>query len=312
MSNSTRVLMYHKILPVVKDQPEYPNKASTILVEDFEKQIAYLNKNYKILSIKEFLSCLKDRNFPSKSLFLTFDDGQADFYRYAFPILKKYQIPATLFLTTGLIGSNQPFWWDELEAYLLKTKLKKFVFDGQSFDLSDKVKAFNKLALIIKDFSPSERKEILNQLKENLRVKNFNLERSALTWDEIKELAKNNISFGAHTHNHVNLARTNPDEAREEIALSRKMIEEKLGTKIEAFAYPYGGVNDFNAAHEEILKQSEFKIAFTTITGMINKNANPLRLSRIAISGGDNFLIFKAKLSGMHPFVKRIIQRIFR
>ncbi|HAR20883.1 MAG TPA: hypothetical protein DCR46_09475 [Cytophagales bacterium] len=101
-----RVLMYHQIDPARSD-------ALTVKLEDFEKQLRYLLRNhYYIISLSDVLSCIQNGTpFPPKSVLLTFDDGYQNNYDYLLPLLKKYQIKATIFLPVRFIGKTNV--WDQ-------------------------------------------------------------------------------------------------------------------------------------------------------------------------------------------------------
>ena len=108
------VLIYHR----VKDL-EVDTQMLAVSPNHFEKQIEYLKANYKILSLQELISCLNKKRIPNKSVVITFDDGYADNLHEAAPVLVKYNIPATIFISSGMIDSNLEFWWDSLEYIFL-------------------------------------------------------------------------------------------------------------------------------------------------------------------------------------------------
>ena len=98
------VLLYHRV--------ENLETSYSIIVSErnFEDQLKYICSNYKVLRCDEDWSGV-DR----KSVALTFDDGYVDFYTKTYPLLKKYNVPATVFISTGGIDNDNEFWWDELE-----------------------------------------------------------------------------------------------------------------------------------------------------------------------------------------------------
>ncbi len=250
-----------------------------------------------MISLSEFLARLETgADFPPKAVLLTFDDGQVDFYEHAFPVLNKYGLPAAVFLTAGVIGTDRMFWWDKLEAQL---------------GSEDKVKRFQEIASRIKDLTLAEREKFLVNC-EDINHAQSRFEHSALNWQEVNEMLKSGVSFGAHTVNHVNLAREDTITAEDEIRLSKRMIEEKIGQKVDAFAYPYGGEGDFTKEHIEMLKREGFRCSFTTLSGTVRRGDDPFTLRRIAISGTDNFLAFRIKLMDIPPLLKRIIVRLLR
>jgi peptidoglycan/xylan/chitin deacetylase (PgdA/CDA1 family) len=101
------IICYH----CIKDEA-WPHLRPT-KVADFEKQMRYLSKVYNPISLERMAQHIQNgTSFPSKAIAVTFDDGYQDNYENAYPILKKYNIPATVFLTTGFIGTGQIPAWD--------------------------------------------------------------------------------------------------------------------------------------------------------------------------------------------------------
>jgi peptidoglycan/xylan/chitin deacetylase (PgdA/CDA1 family) len=96
LKNKASILMYHS----VGDNSAF----FTVKIDDFEKQLIFIKKNYRIISLKDLFIALKDGKNFDKSVVVTFDDGYQDNYGNVFPLIKKYEIPITIFLTTGKIG----------------------------------------------------------------------------------------------------------------------------------------------------------------------------------------------------------------
>ena len=226
--------MYHKIMPRPKDRALYPNMACTVFADEFEKQLAYLKGKYCILSAEDFISCIHNGlTFPEKSVFLTFDDGQSDFYEHALPILKKLRIPAIVFLPTDFIGKDIVFWWDELEHYILNMKKDFQEISGVLVKKGKERCAFDKLARILMSCSFEEKRGKLNAIKEKLCASNYLGKRSAMTWNEVKEAAESGISFGAHTKGHVLLSSVSDEQAKKEISEPKLIIEQHTSFKVK-------------------------------------------------------------------------------
>lgn len=102
------ILLYHRVAELENDI----NFLSVSQI-NFENQLIYLSKKFKILSLNELAEDLKTNNLKTNSIVITFDDGYADNLHNALPILEKHKIPATIFVTTGKIGDNAPFFWEE-------------------------------------------------------------------------------------------------------------------------------------------------------------------------------------------------------
>ncbi|MCX5749201.1 MAG: polysaccharide deacetylase family protein [Candidatus Saganbacteria bacterium] len=294
MPNNCVALMYHRIRPRLPGGRIYPNDVITVYVDEFDKQVAFLKKNFSVLSKNEFVECVeKGLIFPKKSVLITFDDGQTDIYEFAYPILKKHNVPAIVFLPTDFIGTNKVIWWDELESYLMGSSISG-----------------NEIALQMAKMQEEERRKWLDKIKLQYKTGDLILNRSALTWQEIKEMT-DLISFQPHTKNHVRLSNVLQEEARNEILGSKQAIEENLGIVADVFAYPYGGISDYNETHELILTNNGFKLSFSTSEWHINKRSRVFALPRVAVNSSDNLFLFRIKLSWLPVLLKRAIRKIY-
>ena len=301
--SQTSILMYHSVSS--EDPPWYH---SAVKPEDFEREITYLQKVAEIVPLHQLVDWLfQGRDIPSKAVCITFDDGFKDNYTFAYPILRKYNVPATIFLTTGYIGHSWPF--HKARFAVWNTGVGEFEVDGLGrycLKLSgDRLIAMNKITTGLMKLPEREKNLMVETL---LKVLGVDLpdgfgEGLSLSWDEVLEMSKNGISFGAHTVTHTTLTRLPIEEARREIVQSKKEIEKRLGAPCTLFAYPNG---EFNAEIIEILKENEFKGAVTTVPRMITKRANPFMLNRI--NAGSNFYTFKAYLSGFYPDLMAVLK----
>lgn len=106
-----------------------------------------------------------------------------------------------------------------------------------------------------------------------------------LTWNEIKEMNSNGITISAHTLDHVHLTRISKTEAKRQIFESKKILEEKLGGKVQYFSYPYG---EYNQAVAEMVKESGYLASTTTQLGLVQSDMNPYWLKRIGFTSFDH------------------------
>lgn len=232
------ILNYHSIHPTHK----FATKP-----EEFWRQMEYLKSNFRVVSLLDFYKLKKtERDLPDKLAMVTFDDGYKDNYEYAFPILSKFGIKATVFVTTGFINGD------------------------------------------------------INIAKDHITYCGLR----PLTWEQIRQMSKSGILFGAHTHTHQVLAEISPENAEEEITMSRKILEKQLGKPVEMFAYPLGHRKTFNTQITGLLKKHHFKLACSTIWGSDNSNTDILALRRIRIDAVDTMDDFRQKVNGHWDFVK--------
>ena len=130
--------------------------------------------------------------------------------------------------------------------------------------------------------------------------------RKMLTWDQIRTMAAQGISFGSHTLGHVHLDEVSSDEKREEATLSKQALEEELEQKIISFCYPFG---DYDAEAKEVLRKAGYELAFTTKPGPVRGHSDRLELPRTEVSGFDSLFDFKKKLAGAFDWLHAMAQR---
>lgn len=254
----------------------------------FEKHIRHLATNYDILSLDEIVSRIKNGHTLRRSVGITFDDGFKDNYENAYPILRRYQIPATIFLTTGYIDNVRPPWFIKVRHLFIKTQIKDYHIKLKNKALflpmqnkRQQMVAAQKVMDYLQKCQDDERQVLLNQLEDDLEVDDpGELNDFMLNWNQIREMFNNNISFGAHTVNHPILSRLSAKQVEEEIAMSKDTIEEKLGNSVSLFAYPFGKKHQYNEKVISILTRLSFKCAVTTELGPINRKTNLFEMSR--------------------------------
>ena len=294
------ILMYHR---VNSNRDNW--SIDTTDTKLFEKEMKYLKRTYNFLSLEDLADKIKKKErLPKRSVVITFDDGYKDNYKEAYPILKKYKIPATIFLTSSFIEKDKIFWWDQIGYTLFHSKSKKVKIEKiGEIDISyvkENQKYFDKIIEKFKVLPEEKRNEILIKLikKLNVKIPNDIFKNISLSWDEINEMSKENIDFGAHTVNHLILTNLSIKKAKSEILESKKEIEKRLGKKISTFSYPNGLRADYNNEIIKILKENKFKCAVTAIPNTVDSKTNLFELGRI--SPGWTFDTFKFFISGLY------------
>ena len=271
----------------------------------FEKEMKYLKKMFSILSLEELVNCINEKKkLPKRLAIITFDDGYKDNYQYAFPILKKYQIPATLFITTGNINDRTLFWWDQLNYIIHHSKISKLnlnEYGKRDFcSLLSKRETYNYLGQSFNNLNTVDREQIISKLKQLTKVQippNI-AEEFILSWDEIKEMSEYGINIGSHTVTHPILSKIPLENAKYEIQRSKKDIEHHINKKITSFCYPNGKQSDFNKDIIKIVKDSGYKCAVTTIASSNFTKKQLYQLGRF--STGWNYSSFKFSISKIH------------
>lgn len=280
LSNSFRIFIYHRV-----------NNYNDIFFDTFpsnifEKQMRYLSKNFCVMKIEDILEILKKEKYiPDNLIAITFDDGYEDNYLYAYPILRKYSIPTTIFCTTGFISTKKILWFDKIRMAFKNTNESYLnLKNGPGYPLTtlrEKLYALYSVMEMVTYLEEEKKISFINWLFNTLKVEESkDLSVNMLTWEQIKEMKNNGISFGAHTVSHPILTILPHHRIIEEVFESKKIIEEHIGTRVECFAYPNGKEKDFNNDIKNILQKVGYSCAVTTISGMNNITQSPFELKR--------------------------------
>jgi len=218
---------------------------------------------------------------------ITFDDGYRDNYLNAFPILQRYGLPATIFLTTGGIDSREPLWFEQLLQALKKTPRESVDLEidlPRRFWLRTSVErltAYGEIFRLLKAIPDGERRLamtcVLRQLgAEGLGERNDKM----LTWDEIRLMKRHGMDFGGHTVSHPFLSKMTCDEVAREVSQCKQRIEEELQSPVKHFAYPNGREEDFGKWNKEVIRGAGYEAAVTTIWGMNYQSTDRMELRR--------------------------------
>ena len=270
------VLLYHRVCKLSLDIWQL-----AITPEVFEAHIRFFKENYNILRFEDDWD-----NTETPSLVITFDDGYADNYLYALPILEKYQVPATIFVSTGNLGTDREFWWDELERIICLNQHEQFViFNDVKYSLSsfdDQINTCRQIRLQLKQMLPEVRNQCLLELRNSLGISSMpRPENRSLTIEELRHLAQSPyITIGGHTMTHNMLSAEPEDMQKHEICGSKSRLEELLQKPVTTFSYPFGTESDFTDTTANIVKAAGYQKAATTSCGLVDINGNAMYIPR--------------------------------
>ncbi len=252
-------------------------------VEEFDWQMRLLCNNFTPVSLPDALEGLRTGTLPSRAVCVTFDDGYADNEQFAVPILQKYGIPATIFISTGFLNGGR-MWNDSIIETLRN-------FEGKRLDLTEldlgyysmdsiaeRLVTVDSIVRRIKHLDPQVRTALVREIEKRVTFLPNDL---MLTDGQIQSLARNGISIGAHTVNHPILCSVSGEIARREIKDSKLYLEELLQTPIDFFAYPNGKPDlDYREEHRDIVKELGFKAAVSTHWGVSTNQSDRFQLPR--------------------------------
>lgn len=285
-NRSFQILQYHRVND--GESRIFPGTP----VQVFEKQMEGISRYYSVYPLEELVERAIHDDIPPRAVAITFDDGYKDNYQNAFPVLKRLGLPATIFLTTGVIGSQFCIWHDRLFCAFEETPVSEVAIGKIRYPigtLSEKEIAVKAFREYLRKYHYSRWDDLLQQLCADLRIKSVACGEpfQKLSWSDIELMGRSGITFGAHTVSHPILTALSLSEARNEILASKETIEKRLGTPVRLFAYPNGTSGDFNEPIKDILKEAGFLGAVTTLWGVNGTSTDPFELKRISLSDGD-------------------------
>ncbi len=276
--NKLTILNFHQVLQN-KDslRPWEPDS------EKFNWQMALLRKHFRPMSLSQAMELLKSGKLPSRTVVVTFDDGYLNNLTVALPILKKYKIPATVFIATAF-SEGKNMWNDRiLDLFSQHSEMMDLSVAGLgNVDVSEpklKLVTAQKTVLALKYFEPSIRDE-----KVALLIKSnggYSETRKMMNASEIKMISDAGLEIGAHTHNHPILNTLAIDEQYQEIKRNQELLSLWTNKSVTTFAYPNGKVGvDLSMETVDLVKELGFDFAVSTECGYVNQQSNRYTLNR--------------------------------
>lgn len=264
LDNKVLVLYYHRINQIKNDPFEL-----CVSAENFEEQIKFLKEQYHILRFED------NWNKADNGIVITFDDGYADNLYIALPILKKYQVPATIFISSGQIEKNEINWWDELYELIvvhnhndiIEIADEQYGCTWKTYDDELKLNCFYAIHKLIKHYIDIDKRDsIMKQLRRQVCITSFSDEYDLLTKEDISKLSKEKlVTIGGHTVSHSSLGRLSKEQQEKEIKDNIYYLENLIEKNINVFSYPFGAVDiDINSDTIEICKKLGINKAATT------------------------------------------------
>lgn len=297
---SLAIVMYHGVTP----EPLPAFNWCQLAAAEFARQIEFLANHYTLLPLSEVVDRLERRApLPDSAACITFDDGYRNVGTVAAPILATHQAPATVFLSTELVGTDQPPWTQKVFHALVQTGRTTLKLMGMTWPLNsaeDRGGAYRSLVNQLKAMPEAESRAVVHGLLADLDVGAVPPESPLATmgWDEVERLAAGGqIDFGSHTHTHPILSRCTPEKQGEELRLSRDLLRERLG-RCDLFAYPNGTRADFTPLTRQLLAELEYRCALTTEPGLVQPGSDLLELRRVSVGADTTLRQFELGMVG--------------
>ena len=290
------ILTLHHVRPPRPDafQPNHLLEVTPVFLEGLLKRLKHARID--VISLDEMHRRYVSGDFKRRFVCITFDDGYKDLMRWAYPLLKKYELPFALYIPTSFPDRLGELWWVALEAVIARNSRVGMVIDGkgrffecgsvqEKRQLYDEIygylrglKTEDELRRVVRDVAAGHRVDIASFCRD-----------LCMDWQEIIDLTADPlVTIGAHTVNHMMLKKmTNDAAVRAEMEMSRAVLEAALGQRPEHLAYPVGDPTSAGAREFRIAGELGFKTAVTTRPGVLFKahRDHLTALPRISVNG---------------------------
>ena len=273
------ILIFHRVLE--KSDPLFPDEPDA---KRFDQLLGWIESWFNVLPLDEGVQRLRTGTLPERAAAITFDDGYADNFKVALPILRAHGLPATFFVATGYIDGGR-MWNDTIIESVRRTELRRCDLTARglsTFELTtnaERRKAIETIIRWAKYLPTEERLAFAAHIADEAMVPLPN--DLMMTSDNLVDLHRAGMQIGAHTVTHPILARLNDRDAEAEIAGSKAFLEAVLGKGIGLFAYPNGKFGeDWLPEHAAIVRRLGFEAAVSTAPGVAMKDCDLMRLPR--------------------------------
>lgn len=306
-STTAIILMYHRVAEVELDP-----WLLCVTPEHFSEQLEVLRECAHPLSLRQFIKAHQTGTVPPRAVVVTFDDGYADNLYHAKPLLERYNIPATVFVSTGYIEQADEFWWDELERLLLQPghlperltlsidgvphrwDLGEFAdYSEEDYRRDRNAKAWEaslnsrlffyySVWQVLQPLSHHDRRKVLNEIA--IWAEADSETRSThriLKLEELIALGQSDlIEIGAHTVTHPFLSVQPESVQQNEIEQSKARLEKIFNRRVTSFSYPFG---NYSVETVRLAQAAGFDCACSTVQAAVWNQSDRFQLPRFAV-----------------------------
>jgi peptidoglycan/xylan/chitin deacetylase (PgdA/CDA1 family) len=290
------LLTLHHVKPQTDAGLFAPNRILSITPEFLEACIVQVRDlGYEIVSLHEARRRLVEKDFASRFVSFTLDDGYADNYLHAFPVFRRHEVPFTIYLCSGVMEASIDLWWQALEDIIGREPRVTVSLNGETREFetrstSQKYSAYEEIYWALRGMPIEEQLDTFQAIKGRYGhvASPDDLAMTPLSWSMVDEmLGSGLLTVGAHTVNHLALSKLSPDDVAEEIRLNQSYIEKHTGVWPDHFAYPYGDALSAAGREFAVADDLGFKTAVTTRKGVLfpEHSEHLNALPRISLNG---------------------------
>jgi peptidoglycan/xylan/chitin deacetylase (PgdA/CDA1 family) len=261
-------LLYHRVLPADAAPDHYVRLMDGPTVPQLEALVRYLKRWFRFSTPRECVERWQSgREVDPFTLLLTFDDGYADMHDLLLPVLRKFEVPATVFITTGSLGGRYLTWFQRLFSAVIRTtrpELPPFA-DLPAMSLGDsrqRVKAIEAIGSRQVRYAASAWESMIDRLADALAWDGRADDERMMTWDQVEALHRSGlVTIGGHTVTHPLLAQCAPDQLKRELFDSAAELKGRLRLDFLPFSYPHGRL--LRPEIPQVVRDSGHACAFT-------------------------------------------------
>ena len=304
-SRIPRILVYHR----------FGNDERCTSPEGFERQLRHLKEHFNVVHQSRLVDALNGgERLPSNSLVLTVDDGYADFYHVAFPLLRRYEMPCTFFVTTNFISGRKWLWPDKITWILSgRDRFPDLEVTNEIIPGGDRTQVERLWTQILVRLQKVDSEQVDAHLDDIARQLGLIIPEQPVAdfepcnWTQLAEMeASGLIEIGGHTRNHPILSRLRADKLSDEIGGCLEDINSNLGARPRSFCYPNGKPADFNGAVREAAVEAGFISACTAFYD--GEHLDDIFALR-RFSASDDFAQFHKAATGLQYWGAKILGR---
>lgn len=315
------ILTLHHVRPPRLDRFQ-PNRLLEVRPSFLEDVVRWLRRSsIDLISVDEMHRRLTEGHSSRRFICMTMDDGYRDTVQWAYPIFKRHQVPFAMYIPTSFPDRLGELWWLALEAVVARNKRVRLLIDGkeQSFQCStiaEKRHLYEQLYQWVRSFKrEDELRHAVRDLAGRYQVDIAAFcDELCMNWDELATLAADPlVTIGAHTVNHVMLAKVPEKSARSEMEMGRSVIAASLGKRPDHLSYPVGDPSAAGPREFRIAAELGFKTAVTTRPGVLfaRHRDHLTALPRISLNGEHQQLRYvRVLLSGAATAVWNGFRRV--
>lgn len=312
------VLCYHRVIPHEIAIKYMVHRALYVTPKTFERHLKWMSANGDIVNHLQLF-------IPSKrpKFMITFDDGWKDNFEYAFPLLLRFNAPATIFLPTFNVSNNVLFWTEAIDCGIHLSKKSRSdilsFFQDTNGNIENEINHFDSRSInahwskniphlqkdrfveMLKVASPAIRNKYLKIFYRQLDIAEPNADGMLLSWDDIRTMRAKGISFGSHTHTHQILDRIDIDSIEYELKMSKYELEKHTGATTTLLSYPNGCYKKPYILQS--LLKNDYKFAFTLDRKFVTENTDRFLIPR--------FLVYEDIAQNLSLYIYRVILKAY-